>query len=123
MGERVLTDMPTGGALVAALMRDGPDFKQGYSFANALIGVAERESISTATETAVLARDAVLTVIGQHGCFISELDEARINVRRNDFDDEFDNADLALRTCMCGEKLDGFDEYTSHLRQVFSERG
>jgi hypothetical protein len=28
-------------------------------------------------------------------------------------------ADWALRKCLCGERIDGFDEYTAHLVQVF----
>ncbi len=29
-----------------------------------------------------------------------------------------DVADLALRTCMCGRRLEGFDDYFEHLRSV-----
>ncbi len=32
-----------------------------------------------------------------------------------------DVADLALRTCMCGRRLEGFDDYFEHLRAVIRE--
>ena len=48
-----------------------------------------------------------------------ELDERRFNI---DFDrlgqPVVDNADLALRTCSCGKRIDGFYEYIDHLREV-----
>ena len=46
---------------------------------------------------------------------MSDSDEAEI-VRRMSAD--VDVADLALRTCMCGRRLDGFDDYFEHLRAV-----
>jgi hypothetical protein len=49
---------------------------------------------------------------------MSEADEAEI-VRRIGTD--ADVADLALRTCMCGRKLSGFDDYYEHLRAVLRE--
>lgn len=33
------------------------------------------------------------------------------------------NADLAIRTCMCGKKIDGFYEYTDHLKEVLRDAG
>ena len=30
-----------------------------------------------------------------------------------------DAADLAIRTCLCGARIDGFDEYTIHLKDEF----
>jgi hypothetical protein len=32
---------------------------------------------------------------------------------------EVDVADFALRTCMCGKKIDGFYGYVDHLKEVF----
>jgi hypothetical protein len=49
---------------------------------------------------------------------MSEADEEEI-VRRIVTSD--DVADLALRTCMCGRRLDGFDDYFEHLRAVIRE--
>jgi hypothetical protein len=49
---------------------------------------------------------------------MSDSDEAEI-VRRVRAD--ADVADLALRTCMCGRKLSGFDDYYDHLRVVLRE--
>ena len=34
-----------------------------------------------------------------------------------------DVADLAIRTCGCGIRIDGFYEYTDHLIAVFEEAG
>ena len=28
-------------------------------------------------------------------------------------------ADLAIRTCKCGKRIDGFYEYVDHLKEVF----
>lgn len=54
-------------------------------------------------------------VLEAHGPFLSDLDEAEI-IRRIAVTE--DVADLALRTCMCGRRLDGFDDYFKHLRAV-----
>lgn len=53
-----------------------------------------------------------------HGPYMSDSDEAEI-LRRMGAD--VDVADLALRTCMCGRRLDGFDDYYEHLRVVLRE--
>jgi hypothetical protein len=49
---------------------------------------------------------------------MSDADEAEL-VRRVTAD--ADVADLALRTCMCGRRLSGFDDYYEHLRTVLRE--
>lgn len=56
--------------------------------------------------------------IEDHGPYMSEADEAEI-VRRIGAD--ADVADLAVRTCMCGRRLSGFDDYYEHLRVVLRE--
>lgn len=56
-----------------------------------------------------------LTVLDAHGPFLSDQDEAEI-IRRIAIGE--DVADLALRTCMCGRRLKGFDDYYDHLRTV-----
>ena len=128
----MMGDMPKGGKLVAGLMRDGPDFKMGWSFANALTAVAEQEVEKShkdvVIDIAMLARDAVLAVLSQHACYMSDANENEIDdiiVKGiGDFTSslEFDPADCALRTCLCGKRIEGFDEYTIHLQQVFDER-
>jgi hypothetical protein len=35
--------------------------------------------------------------------------------------DELDVADLAIRTCHCGKRIDGFYEYADHLIEVMSK--
>lgn len=54
-------------------------------------------------------------ILDAHGPYLSDADEAEI-VRRLATSD--DVADLALRTCMCGRRLEGFDDYFEHLRGV-----
>ena len=130
-------DMPKGGDLVVALMQDGPNFKQGYSFANALFGAAQYEALHAETAAsesitiygAILARDAVLALISKHIPSITdaieeELDERTVKAGMvvPGYESEVDTADLALRICHCGERIDGFYEYVEHLKQVFSER-
>jgi hypothetical protein len=60
----------------------------------------------------------LMSVIDGHGPFMSDADEAEIIRRVIESDDV---ADLALRTCMCGRKLEGFDAYFEHLRAVVRE--
>lgn len=116
--------LPKGGALVAALMRDGPNLKQGYSFANALNVAIERdapEPCVDALDAAILARDAVLAVLKAHWPSMRNEDEEKIVALAVDLGNT-DVADLALRTCACDQPIDGFDGYVDHLQQVFSER-
>ncbi len=54
-------------------------------------------------------------LLDAHGPFLSDSDEAEIIRRIGESDDV---ADLALRTCMCGRRLEGFDDYFEHLRAV-----
>lgn len=49
---------------------------------------------------------------------MSDADEAEIIERVGA---DADVADLALRTCMCGRRLSGFDDYYEHLRAVLRE--
>lgn len=59
------------------------------------------------------------TQLNQHGAYLSEHDEAEIERRLGA---DADIADLALRTCLCGVRLDGFDDYHAHLVQVLTPR-
>jgi hypothetical protein len=61
---------------------------------------------------------ADLKVLDSHGPFMSDADESEIIRRMVQSDDV---ADLALRTCMCGRRLQGFDDYFEHLRAVVGE--
>lgn len=62
----------------------------------------------------------VLDVIDEHIPSLSDSDEDIIVSLAGDMggfsDDEPDAADLAIRTCACGERIDGYYEYVSHLK-------
>ena len=70
------------------------------------------------TSSRVPDRTTIETALRGHGPYMSDEDEAQI-IRRIGTD--VDVADLALRTCMCGRKLSGFDDYYEHLRVVLRE--
>jgi hypothetical protein len=59
----------------------------------------------------------IRAIIDRHGAYLSAADEAEIERRMAA---DADVADLALRTCRCGARLDGFDAYHAHLVAVFT---
>jgi hypothetical protein len=59
-----------------------------------------------------------LAALDAHGVYLSEADEAEL-IRRVAVTG--DVGDLSLRTCQCGVRVDGFDAYWEHLREVFSQ--
>ena len=66
------------------------------------------------------AHQATINTIKQHIPSLSDEDEDLIIERMADDPDGniADPADLALRTCHCGAKIDGFYEYAGHLIAV-----
>jgi len=61
----------------------------------------------------------VIKVIDQHIPSMSMSNEGEINDLASRFGDVYedcDAADLAIRTCHCGQKIDGFYEYVDHLK-------
>jgi hypothetical protein len=64
----------------------------------------------------------ILHTIDQHWPSLTDENDDEITAHRYGEVDgiETDNADLAIRTCRCGERIDGFDEYVIHLKEVFS---
>ena len=76
---------------------------------------------------------APLELLAQHGCFMSDDDEAEIDelvfaivgssLTFAVGDPTIDASHLAKRTCMCGERIDGFDEYHAHLVDIFTDPG
>lgn len=66
--------------------------------------------------------EKAIAVIDQHIPYVSNKDELELNELRYSSDvDRFgqervDAADLALRTCSCGVRVDGFYEYIDHLK-------
>ena len=57
-------------------------------------------------------------LLTQHTPSITDEDE-RVMGLLNVFDEQFDYADYALRTCRCGVRIEGYYEYVDHLREVF----
>lgn len=54
-------------------------------------------------------------IIRNHTPSMTDEDEDLINERVNRWDENVSPADYALRTCMCGKRIDGFYEYANHL--------
>jgi hypothetical protein len=54
-------------------------------------------------------------VLDAHAVFLTDANEAEITRRSFETDDV---GDLALRTCRCGARIDGFDAYWEHLREA-----
>lgn len=59
----------------------------------------------------------LLDILSAHAPYLSDADEAEIDARLVAGSDV---ADLALRTCLCGARLDGVDAYHVHLVQVLT---
>jgi hypothetical protein len=57
------------------------------------------------------------SILEAHYVFLSDADEAEIIQRDVETNDV---GMLALRTCRCKARIDGFDEYFEHLRVVLS---
>jgi len=57
-------------------------------------------------------------ILDEHACFIDkEIDEELFT---RVFDEDRDVSEAALRKCRCGARIDGFDEYSVHLAQMFT---
>jgi hypothetical protein len=59
-----------------------------------------------------------LSVLERHYVWLSDTDEAEINRRELEADDV---GAFALRTCRCGVRIDGFDAYYDHLREMLGD--
>lgn len=59
----------------------------------------------------------LVDILNAHGPYLSDADEADIEAR---LAVGADVADLAVRTCLCGARLDGFDAYHAHLVHVLT---
>ena len=70
-----------------------------------------------------LHASGVRAVLFKHVPSLSDEDAAQIveNIVMitGSHEDQTDIADLALRTCSCGVRLDGFYQYVDHLNAVF----
>jgi hypothetical protein len=73
-------------------------------------------ALTTRDESA--APIGALAILDAHGVHLSEVDEAELEQRLAANDDV---ANLSLRTCRCGARLDRFDAYWGHLREVMGK--
>jgi|GEM_PF-5592702 len=62
-------------------------------------------------------RDDPMSLLDEHAPYMSDADEAEIIRLVGDSDDV---ADLAVRTCVCGRSLNGFEDYFNHLRSLLA---
>jgi len=67
-----------------------------------------------------------ISIINEHIPSLTDEDDRRLDELRYNSDVDhfgqprYENADLAIRTCACGVKIDGFYEYVDHLKEVLS---
>jgi hypothetical protein len=59
---------------------------------------------------------AAISIIDQHIPSLTDEDDDAIAAVMKEWD--LDYGDLAIRTCACGVKIDGFYEYVDHLKEV-----
>ncbi|MFV2062502.1 MAG: hypothetical protein ACC726_03190 [Chloroflexota bacterium] len=59
-------------------------------------------------------------ILETHAVYLSDANEQELIRRAFETDDV---ADLALRTCRCGARIDGFDAYADHIREVLASGG
>ncbi len=57
-----------------------------------------------------------INTLNAHWPSLTDSDEEKIEELR--YDSAADAADLALRTCSCGQAIDGFDDYIFHLKAI-----
>ena len=55
--------------------------------------------------------------LDSHGVYVSDANQLELEER---LAAGADVADLALRTCLCGARIDGFDAYWEHLSEAVS---
>lgn len=70
---------------------------------------------------ATLSNVAIIATLRRHIPSLTDEDDDTIIARSlwKDGGEIADSADLAVRTCACGVRIDGFYEYVDHLISVF----
>ena len=64
-----------------------------------------------------MSTETISRLLDQHCANLTQTDEQEIAGRVAVGSDV---ADLALRTCSCGRRIDGFYDYVDHLREMLS---
>lgn len=67
--------------------------------------------------------DMVKDVIDAHIPSLTDEDEGLIYERTGRWGEDVTAADYALRTCHCGQRIDGFYEYVDHLKDRLRNAG
>jgi hypothetical protein len=80
----------------------------------ALPGTADNKQ-----EGDAMSIDEMARILGAHYASMTPADEIEIDLRSARGDDA---AELALRTCSCGRRLNGFYEYSDHLKEVLTRK-
>jgi len=62
--------------------------------------------------------DDAIAILNQHYAHLTDEDEVDIGFSLGFARDDVDLASLALRTCQCGVRVDGFYEYLDHLKAM-----
>lgn len=68
-----------------------------------------------------MTKDEAVTIINEHIPQLTVEDEQTIDglaLQIGRYSEEVTAADLAVRTCNCGRKIDGFYDYVDHLKDV-----
>jgi hypothetical protein len=62
--------------------------------------------------------DQVISIIDAHIPSLTDEDEDLIYERTTRWDEDVTAADYALRTCHCGQHIDGFYDFVDHIKDV-----
>ena|SRR5258708_6704647 len=65
---------------------------------------------------------ATISIIDQHIPSLTDENEDEI-IELSGKTDDFDAADLAIRTCRCGVRIDGFEEFAAHIKDELQKAG
>jgi len=63
-------------------------------------------------------RDDCIAIIDAHIPSLTDEDEDLIYERTTRWDEDVTAADYALRTCHCGQHIDGFYDFVDHIKDV-----
>lgn len=59
-----------------------------------------------------------IKILDEHHVTLTREDEITIEDRR--YDPDYDSADLAVRTCICTQVIESYEDYNRHLREALA---